>query len=49
MVAPPPLRPLMMRVGLGPVARSEVPFTTFILDMIDSALIWTMHVLAGRR
>jgi hypothetical protein len=39
----------MESIGMGSVARSEVSFTTFLIDMIDSALIWTMHVLAGRR
>jgi hypothetical protein len=42
-------RPLLEAVGMGSVARSEVSFTTFLLDMIDSALIWTVRVLAGRR
>ena len=53
-LTPPPFRgvrfrPVLESIGLGSVARSEVSFTTFIIDMIDSALIWTMHVLAGRR
>jgi len=42
-------RPLMEAVGLGAVAREEVSFTNFLINMADSAIIEVTRVLAGRR
>merc|ERR1719350_779952 len=42
-------RPLLDAFGLGRVARREVSFTSFLVDMIDSAIIGITRVLAGRR
>jgi hypothetical protein len=42
-------RPLLDTFGLGRVARREVSFTSFVVDMIDSAIIGITRVLAGRR
>jgi len=43
------VRPLLEAFGLGRVARREVSFTTFLVDMLDSAIIGITRVLAGRR
>jgi len=42
-------RPLMEAVGLGAVAREEVSFTNFLINMADSVIIEVTRVLAGRR
>merc|ERR1711936_1316079 len=42
-------RPLMEAVGMGAVAREEVSFTNFLINMADSAIIEITRVLAGRR
>lgn len=42
-------RPLMEAVGLGAVAREEVSFTNFLINMADSVIIEFTRVLAGRR
>ena len=42
-------RPFLEAFGLGRVARREVSFTSFLVDMIDSAIIGITRVLAGRR
>jgi hypothetical protein len=43
------VKPFLEAVGLGRVARREVSFTSFLVDMIDSAIIGITRVLAGRR
>jgi len=43
------IRPFLEVFGLGRVARREVSFTSFLVDMIDSAIIGITRVLAGRR
>jgi len=42
-------RPLMEAVGMGAVAREEVSFTNFLINMADSVIIEVTRVLAGRR
>eukprot|EP00092_Neocalanus_flemingeri_P001801 GFUD01001920.1.p1 GENE.GFUD01001920.1~~GFUD01001920.1.p1 ORF type:complete len:554 (-),score=124.25 GFUD01001920.1:32-1693(-) len=42
-------RPFLETFGLGRVARREVSFTSFLIDMLDSAIIGISRVLAGRR
>lgn len=42
-------RPLMEVIGLGAVAREEVSFTNFLINMADSVIIEVTRVLAGRR
>lgn len=42
-------RPMMEAVGLGAVAREEVSFTNFLINMADSVIIEVTRVLAGRR
>merc|ERR1712156_18372 len=43
------VKPFLEAVGLGRVARREGSFTSFLVDMIDSAIIGITRVLAGRR
>merc|ERR1712106_595753 len=42
-------RPFLEVFGMGRIARGEVSFTSFLIDMIDSAIIGITRVLAGRR
>ena len=42
-------KPFLETFGLGRVARREVSFTQFVVDLLDSAIISATRVLAGRR
>lgn len=41
--------PLLHMAGMGAFARREISFFNFVIDMVDSSLIWAGRVLAGRR
>merc|ERR1712180_8075 len=42
-------KPLMEVIGLGRVARNEVSFGSFLIQMFDSAIISVTRLLGGRR
>ena len=42
------VRPFLGIFGLGRVARREVTFTEFLVDIMDSAIIGVTRVLGGR-
>ena len=42
-------KPFMEVFGMGRVARREVSFTQFLVDMVDSVIIEFIRVMAGRR
>ena len=42
-------KPFLEVFGMGSVARQEVSFTRFLVDMLDSAIISVTRFLGGRR
>jgi len=43
------IRPVLPLIGMSRVARQEITFATFIIDLLDSAIIGLGRIIGGRR